>query len=125
VAPSDDEMLIWDKGFWERRRIPDWSVIVSSDLVIGIRQVPGSPSANARFLTANNGSSTIPVWSTTGPTDPDHPGLSAHAPIAADGASALSPDGDYLAVADAGSIYVADVASATAVISVAPIAAEP
>lgn len=123
VLPTDDEVLMFDPGYgsWERRKLADWSVLASSNLGFGVHQQGGRPSGNGQFLTGSNGSSTIPVWQTTGSTDPDHPALTALADITRASALALSQDGSALAVADGGDIYIAPVAPANAIVPAAPI----
>jgi hypothetical protein len=120
VMVSDAEVLFFDAAYgdWQRRRIPDWSMVESSSIELGVRQRAGAPAANGGFLTAANGAPTIPVWSTAGPTAGLYEGsdqFTAQAPISdPPGPLALSPDGTRLAVADRGSIYVAPVAPAGA-----------
>lgn len=123
VLPTDDEVLIFDPGYgtWERRRIADWSVLAASTVGFGVHQQGGRPSGNGQFVTGSNGSSTIPVWQTTGPTDPDHPALTALADITRVSALTLSRDGSALAVAEGGDIYLAPVAPANAIVPAAPI----
>lgn len=119
---SDDEVLLFDGGGgggWDRRRTGDWSQIGSGDLGLGIRQEPGRPSADGRFLTATNGDPTIPVWSTDalgvpgGSSDPRlSSGFTAEAPNKdSPGPIALSPDGSSLAIVTAESLYVAPIAA--------------
>jgi WD40 repeat protein len=125
VASSDDDLLLFDGAYggFEHRRIADWVLTNKSSVLIGVHQRAGPPSANGTFITATNGSPTIPVYSTRGPQPPDsdNPALTAQAPINAPGVLALSPDGTHVAIANAGSIYVAHVAPADAVYPIAPI----
>ena len=127
VAASDDELLLFDGdyGGWERRSIIDWVLTDSGNVGLGTRQRAGPPAANGGFVTATNGSPTIPIWATRGPSDPDHPGLTAQAPLIEPGPLALSPDGTQLAAANTGSIYVAHVAPENAVVPAAPVCCEP
>ena len=127
VTASDNQLLLFDSAYgrWERRRISDWSLEDASNAQFGTHQSAGLPAGNGGFITATNGSPTIPVWRTSGPSNPDHPGLTAYAPISHPTALVLSPDGTNLAVADGGSIYVAPVAPENAVIPTDPICCEP
>jgi hypothetical protein len=117
---------------WQRRRIADWTLTDSGTIPFGAHQLNSEPSADGGFISATNGSTTIPVWRLRGPQpiDTGTSDLTAHAAITSGGdALALSPNGTALAIADAGSIYVAPVAPANAVIPVAgvtePVAAVP
>jgi WD40 repeat protein len=114
VASSDDDLLLFDDGYgrWQRRRIPDWTLTGSGNIEFGTHQKAGEPSATGEFVSATNGATSIPVWSLNGRplSDDTVPDLMAQAPITGAGDSlALSADGTTLAIADAGSIYVAPI----------------
>jgi WD40 repeat protein len=112
IVPSDDQVLLFNTGYgaWERRRLTDWSREAGSSAQLGAHEQAGQPSSDGRRFTATNGAPTIPVWSTRGTTNHDHPGLTAQAPISTPTSIALSPNGTRLAVADSGTVYVAPVA---------------
>ena len=117
VAASDDELLMLDHGYgaWQRRRLSDWKLEAGSSAGFGVHNHAVGTSDDGGSFTYTNGASTIPVWRTSGQSDPDHPGLTALAPISStqilgDGALTLSPDGSKLAVAAGGTIYVSPVA---------------
>jgi WD40 repeat protein len=113
VAPSDDELLLLDEGYggWERRRISDWSLEASSNAAFGVHNYAVGVSSDGGSFTETNGASRIPVWRTNRPSDYDHPGFTAQAPISSPVALTLSPDGTKVAVADSGTIFVSPVAS--------------
>jgi WD40 repeat protein len=126
VASSDDDLLLFDSlsTHWQRRRIPDWALTESGTIPFGAHQVNSEPSADGEFVSATNGSTTVGVWQLRGSQtiDTSKADLTAHAAITSEGdALALSPHGTALAIADEGSIYVAPVAPANAVIPVAGI----
>jgi hypothetical protein len=112
VAASDDELFLLDEGYggWQRRRISDWALEAGSDAGFGAHNLAVGVSSDGGSLTQTNGQSTIPVWRTSGPTDPDHPAFTAEAPISSPDSLTLSPDGTAAAVADSGTIYVSPVA---------------
>jgi WD40 repeat protein len=112
VAASDDELLLLDGGYggWQRRRIADWALADSSRAAFGVHNYAVAVSSDGGSFTETNGASTIPVWRTNGPTDYDHPGFTAQAPISNPRSLALSRNGAKLAVADSGIVYVAPVA---------------
>jgi WD40 repeat protein len=112
VAASDRELFLLDRGYggWQRRRMPDWALEASSNAGFGVHNYAVGTSSDGGSFTETNGASTIPVWRTNGPTDHDHPGFTAQAPISNPGALTLSPDGAKAAVADSGTVYVSPVA---------------
>ena len=114
AVPSDDQVVLFDLGYgtWERRTIRDWVSQGESSALLGTHQAAGIPAADGEYFTATNGDGTIPVWRTRGKTSNYHPGFTAQAPLSGVGfpsASALSPDGTSLAIAENGVIYVAPV----------------
>ncbi len=116
VVPSDSELLMLDGtyGRWERRQLPGWGLELASSAEFGVHQyLPGYASGGGWFAVSNGGES-IPVWPTDRPTAAFDPPREAQAPISSPTALALSPDGDRIAVADAGTIYVAPVQAAHA-----------
>jgi hypothetical protein len=111
VVPDDSRLLLFDESYgnWEWRRLADWARLDGGSAGFGVHQsVPGYANDGSSF-TVSNGSSTIPVWPTKGPTDAQNAPLSAGAPISAPTALTLSPGGVQAAVADSGTIYVARV----------------
>lgn len=128
VTRSDDDLLLLDAGYgtWQRRRIPDWALIGSGTIGFGAKQRSSEPSANGEFVSATNGAISIPVWRLNGPPASNSavPDLMAQAPITGEGDSlALSSDGTTLAIADAGSIYVAPVTAGNAFDATGPMPA--
>lgn len=114
VVPSDDQVVLFDLGYgtWERRTIRGWSFQGGSSALLGTHQAAGIPAADGEYFTATNGDGTIPVWRTRGKTSNSDPGFTAQAPLSGVGfpsASALSPDGTSLALAENGVIHVAPV----------------
>jgi WD40 repeat protein len=112
VAASDDELLLLDRGHgsWQRRRLSDWALEASSSAQFGVHSLAVGTSSDGTSFTETNGVSTIPVWRTTGPSDYDHPGFTAQAPISSPTSLTLSPDGTRVAVDESGTIYVSPVA---------------
>ena len=106
VASSDDDLLLLDSQEWERRRLGDWTLTESGMMGLGAHQSNSKPSADGEVVAAINpatGASKLhgryPDASTI---------LTIQAPVTFSGdAAAVSPHGSTLAVADAGSIYVA------------------
>ncbi|HKP89350.1 MAG TPA: hypothetical protein VJT75_05190 [Thermoleophilaceae bacterium] len=107
VAPSDDELLLFDLGGgpWERRRVGDWSRLARGSTGFGVRGVPSLPSADGRRVAGASGS-VLRVVSLSGAP------VTARAPVRVPSSLALSPDGATLAVGDSGNIYVTPVAAA-------------
>jgi WD40 repeat protein len=128
VASSDDDILLLTAVGWQHRRITDWTLTRQGAIEISVHPEVGIPSADGRFIAEAIGAeataaSVIPVWSTEAPTDPSHTDLIADTPMTEPvEAMALSPEGRYLAVGGAGSIYVAPVAPENAVSPAASIA---
>lgn len=119
VLPSDREVVLEDvEGYWERRRLPDWSLLESGRADgLGAHTSPGTPAADGRYLTATSLSGIFPVSTTARRPPFGQAHLTATAPISAfvgPDAVALSPDGTRLAVADSGDIFVAPVGKAGA-----------
>jgi WD40 repeat protein len=128
VASSDDDLLIFDDAYgrWQRRRISDWALTGSGSVDLGTHQKAGEPSANGEFVSATNGATSIPVWRLNSPpaSDSTPSDLMAQAPITGGGDSlALSEDGTTLAIADAGSIYVAPITPGNAFDTAGPMRA--
>lgn len=114
VASSDEELVLLDRGYgyWQRRTLPDWKLAIGSRAAFGVRNDAVGVSGSGNTFTYTNGASTIPVWRTTEPSDPDHSPLTAEAPIAPASdptALTLSPDGAQVAIASSGVIYVSAV----------------
>jgi len=108
VVPSDDQLVLFDasSGNWARMRISDWSVEEVSRAFEGMDIVGAFASDGGSFAYYGGFGSHVPVWTTSGPSDPSNPPLLATAPISSATAMALSPHGASLAVADAGVIDV-------------------
>jgi hypothetical protein len=111
VASSDDDLLLFDSQGWERRRLADWALTESGTLGLGAHQINSRPSADGEVVAATGGV----VWKLHGQYPDTSNLLTVQAPITNSGnALALSPRGSALAIADAGSIYVAPVAPGNA-----------
>ena len=111
--PTENEIGIYDAayGSWEERRIADWRLLWSRSIGYGTQEAGGVPSANGRWISATNGADTVPVWSTRGAGTRDHPERSAEVPLSGSPtALAIDPDGQRLAIAESGVIYVAPLA---------------
>ncbi len=111
--PTEDEIGIYDAayGSWEERRIADWRLLWSRSIGYGTQEAGGVPSANGRWISATNGADTVPVWSTRGTGTRDHPERTAEVPLSGfPTALAIDPDGQRLAIAESGVIYVAPLA---------------
>ncbi len=106
IASSDDDLLLLDSQEWGRRRLADWTLTESGMMGLGAHQSYSKPSADGEVVAAINpatGASKLhgqyPDASTI---------LTIQAPVTFSGdAAAVSPHGTTLAVADAGSIYIA------------------
>jgi WD40 repeat protein len=111
MVASDDEVFLLDgnEGGWERRRLADWSLVENSSAGFTMRNYSVGTSGDGRSFSYTNGSTTIPIWRTRGPTDPNRPNSTAQAPIARPSALTLNADGSRAAVADSGVIYVVPV----------------
>jgi WD40 repeat protein len=112
VASWDDHLFLLDGGygFWQRRRIPDWTLLIGSKAGFGVRNYAFGTSDGGGWFSYTNGDPRIPVWRTDRPSDPDDPEFTAHAPISRPESLTLSPAGTHLAVADSGVIHVSPVA---------------
>lgn len=109
VASDDEIFLLGGLGDWQRRRLADWSLLENSSAGFAMRNYAEGTSGDGRSFSYTNGSTTIPIWHTGGPTDPNRPDSTAQAPIALPSALTLNADGSRAAVADSGVIYVVPV----------------
>jgi WD40 repeat protein len=117
VASSDDDLLLFDSQGWERRHLANWALTESGELGLGAHQSNSKPSADGEVVAATNGATV--VWKLHGQFPSASNILTVQSPITSSGnALALSPHGSALAIADAGSIYVAPVASENAVVAI-------
>jgi WD40 repeat protein len=111
--PTESEIGLYDAAYgnWEERRIADWGLLWRRSIGYGAREAGGVPSANGRWISATNGADTVPVWSTRGNGSREHPELTGEVPLSGfPTALAIDPDGQRLAIAESGVIYVAPLA---------------
>ncbi len=109
---TDTELgLEVDFGDWEERRVADWQLLWSRSIGFGAHELGGIPSADGGWISATNGSDTVPIWATDGGGDRDPPDRTAEVSLSGiPTALAIGPTGRELAIADSGVIYVAPIA---------------
>ena len=106
IASSDDDLLLLDSQEWGRRRLADWTLTESGMMGLGAHQSYSRPSADGDVVAATNPATG--AWKLHGQYPDASTILTIQAPVTFSGdAAAVSPHGSTLAVADAGSIYVA------------------
>jgi WD40 repeat protein len=112
VAVPDDTQLITfegSTGYWARRRLPDLSLIAHSKTnLFGVHDYAAALSTSGDFFTYTNSAEQIPIWTTSGTSNPDQPPLWGRGPGRLPQALAVSSDGTRLAVADSGAIYLSN-----------------
>jgi WD40 repeat protein len=102
-------------GYWARFSLPDLHVVNSLHPSFGTHDYAYAMSGDGASFSYTNGAASIPVWDTA--TSRDGPNQTAwnanptrwgRAPGVAPDAMALSQHGRYLAMSDAGTVYVSE-----------------
>lgn len=112
--PNESALVTFDSsGAWQRLSVPALKRIAGYVIGFGVHSYASALSPGGEFFSSTNGGSTLPVWTAAGaPTDFFHPPLFAQTRGYNPTALAISRNGNRIAQADTGVIYVADVAAA-------------
>ena len=107
--PSNNQIVVFDGGYgtWERISIPMMKYIDGTRMgLFGVHDYAAALSSDGRFFTYTNAGPVLPLWTTRGLPELEHPSLVAQARGTSPVALALSADGSRAAMADDSTIYV-------------------
>ena len=107
AVQSDRRALLFGPPSIARESFSHWSRHSTTEPGFGAHTYSSAVSADGRFITDTNGATPIPIWRTRGSFTPTtEADAYAEAPLAEQGAMAMSPDGKFIAVVGPGEIYV-------------------